>query len=207
MRIDPFFSRQPAPGFVADLSSPVHARAPLGFGSRKKARESEISAMGIYIKEVFPEGRELLESAYAEKFVVLSDMSSISGFSVHNDGYGNGSCTTLGVGVDETYGNYLSATIATKTHDHLVLKYPKTDLDTKLANFDTVVFYVYNGGAATGRLMANFGGSLKSNVMSLPVGEWTRVEVAKADFINGTYFGFYGVESNTQYKVSMIYGE
>ena len=66
MRIDPFFSRQPAPGFVADLSSPVHARAPLGFGSRTEAREGEISAMGIYIKEAFPEGEALLESAYAD---------------------------------------------------------------------------------------------------------------------------------------------
>ncbi len=74
MRIDPFFDRQPTPGFVADLSSPVHARAPIGFGERKAPRAGEISAKGIYFKNTFPEGHDLLESAYRdfEAFIAVT---------------------------------------------------------------------------------------------------------------------------------------
>lgn len=66
MRVDPFFDRQPAPGFVSDLSSPVHARAPLGFKNRKSARKGEAAVSGIYLKNEFPEGKDLLETAYAD---------------------------------------------------------------------------------------------------------------------------------------------
>ncbi len=66
MRIDPYFDRQPEPGFVEDLSSPVHARAPLGFDDRNAAREGEISVLGIYLDGEFPEGKALLETAYAD---------------------------------------------------------------------------------------------------------------------------------------------
>ena len=66
MRIDPFFDRQPAPGFVEDLSSPVHAHAPLGFGNRKSAREGEVFAGGLYLKNEFADGKDLLEAAYAD---------------------------------------------------------------------------------------------------------------------------------------------
>ena len=78
MRIDPFFDRQPEPGFIKDLCSPVHARAPLGFGTRKSAREGEISANGIYIKEKFPEGEEVLLSAY-EDFDAFLAVTAIGG--------------------------------------------------------------------------------------------------------------------------------
>ena len=66
MRIDPFYDRQPAPGFVEDLSSPVHARAPLGFGGRSDVRAGEVSALGVYLANEFPEGKALLETAYAD---------------------------------------------------------------------------------------------------------------------------------------------
>lgn len=66
MRIDPFYNRQPSPGFIEDLSSPVHARAPLGFSSEKAPRVGEVSAKGLYIKTAFPEGEVLLESAYKD---------------------------------------------------------------------------------------------------------------------------------------------
>ncbi len=78
MRIDPFFDRQPAPGFVEDLSSPVHAHAPLGFGNRKVAREEEVSALGIYLKNEFPEGKALLETAYAD-FLSFISVTGIGG--------------------------------------------------------------------------------------------------------------------------------
>ncbi len=66
MRIDPFFDCQPKPGFIEDLCSPVHTRAPLGFGMRKNAHAGEICAQGIYIKNHFPEGEALLEAAYLD---------------------------------------------------------------------------------------------------------------------------------------------
>ncbi|MBP3591922.1 MAG: hypothetical protein J6K14_05505 [Clostridia bacterium] len=72
MRIDPFFDRQPSPGFIADLSSPVHARAPLGFGKRVTPREGEISVKGLYIKQKFPEGETILSSAYEDLAAFLS---------------------------------------------------------------------------------------------------------------------------------------
>ena len=78
MRIDPFFDRQPAPGFVEDLSSPVHAHAPLGFGNRKNARKGEASALGIYLKNEFPDGKTLLETAYAD-FSAFISVTGIGG--------------------------------------------------------------------------------------------------------------------------------
>ncbi len=78
MRIDPFFDRQPSPGFIADLSSPVHARAPLGFGKRVTPREGEISVKGLYIKQKFPEGETILSSAY-EDFAAFLSVTKVGG--------------------------------------------------------------------------------------------------------------------------------
>ena len=78
MRIDPFYDRQPAPRFVEDLSSPVHARAPLGFGERMTAREGEVAACGIYLKNEFSEGADLLAAAYAD-FAAFTAVTGIGG--------------------------------------------------------------------------------------------------------------------------------
>ena len=63
MRIDRFFKEQPPIEFIEDLKSPVHAEPPLGFGRAKK-EDGEVSVNGIYIKEKFSGGDELLATAY-----------------------------------------------------------------------------------------------------------------------------------------------
>ncbi len=78
MRIDPFFNCQPEAGFIKDLCSPVHARAPIGFGSRKAPRAGEVSADGIYVKTTFPEGADLLSTAY-EDFSAFISVTGIGG--------------------------------------------------------------------------------------------------------------------------------
>ena len=72
MRIDPFFDQQPESGFVAELSSPVHAHPPLNFGSRTTPCANEINASGLYLKTLFPEGEQILQTAYDDFRAFLS---------------------------------------------------------------------------------------------------------------------------------------
>ncbi len=63
---DPFFDLQPPHEFIDYLKSPVHAEAPMNFGKRKSARDGEVDVSGIYIKETFPDNKELLETVYED---------------------------------------------------------------------------------------------------------------------------------------------
>lgn len=149
-------------------------------------------------------------SALDGKYVVINDMTSVAGFTVNNEGYGNGGCTDFDIGKDEEFGKYLSATITNPTHEHLVIKYTKaSDLENLLANCDKVYFYAYNGGERDRWLLANFGGDLKPEFVNLKSKSWTKIEIAKEDFIKGSYFGIYGAQYQStnpcEYRFSMIY--
>ncbi len=148
-----------------------------------------------------------LETAYNEKFVVIFDMTDISGFSVNNDTWGNGACTTLSKGYDEEYGNYLNIQLTNATHDQLTILYPKTDLDSKLEGCDKVYFYVWNGETEGRSLFANFGGTVNTSYKaSLEKDAWVLVEVPVTDFKNGTVFGFSWVNGQSGiYKFSMFW--
>lgn len=151
-----------------------------------------------------------LETAYNSKFVIVDGMESAQNYSVHNDAYGNGACTTLGVGTDAEKGNYLSAYISGALHEHLAIKYTIDGLQDKLATCTKVQFFVYNGNASNKTFMCNFGGSLKPNYATLTAGEWTKIEVSTSDFISGTYFGILEVNKGfdpCEYKFSIIGGE
>ncbi len=63
---DPFFHDQPPCEFIDELKKPLHESAPLGFGTRKKKRDGEVDATGIYIKEKFPDAEGLLDTVYED---------------------------------------------------------------------------------------------------------------------------------------------
>ncbi|MBQ3046854.1 MAG: hypothetical protein IJD54_02275 [Clostridia bacterium] len=151
-----------------------------------------------------------LEDAFETKFVIVDQMTDKTNYTVHHDGYGNRDCTTLSTSSDNVIGNYLSAYISGATHEHLAIKYNIADLENKLSSCATVSFFVYNGNTSNKNFMCNFGGSLIPNYKTLLAGEWTKIEVSVADFISGTYFGIYGVNTGAdpcEYKFSIIGGE
>ncbi len=71
MRVDRFFEKQPPIAFIDDLRSPVHTKAPIGFG-RTLIRAGEVCINGIYVAEEFPDNEGLLETAYADFNLFLS---------------------------------------------------------------------------------------------------------------------------------------
>lgn len=146
-----------------------------------------------------------IEKQYTDKFAVIFDMSDISGFSVFHDSYGNGDVVSLSNGTDITYGNYLSAKISTKTHDHMVIKYLTDGLSATLDSCDKVYFYVYNGNSANMTLLYNFGGTLNADAATLKTGEWTLIEISATDFAKGSYFGILDAGSNAEYKFGAFY--
>ena len=77
MRIDPYFYEQPKKEFVEDLKRPLHEEPPLNFGKGTLA-EGLIDASGIYIREPFPENRELLLTA-EEDFLRFTEICGIGG--------------------------------------------------------------------------------------------------------------------------------
>ncbi len=143
-----------------------------------------------------------VETAYNTNFVVMDDMSSTANITVNDSGYGNASCTTLGIGIDETYGNYLSAKLGTKTHEHLVLTINNS---TDLTGCVTIGMYVYNGGSKNRSFLTNIGGEIIPEYATLTAGEWTLVTFDVSDFTSGNYIGILEAESNTEYKISFIY--
>ena len=78
MRIDEFFDRQPKPGFIAELSAPVHAQPPLNFGIRKTPCTDEVNVSGLYLETLFPAGKEVLQTAY-EDFCAFLSVTEIKG--------------------------------------------------------------------------------------------------------------------------------
>ena len=148
-----------------------------------------------------------LVSAYENTFVVVADMNTTNGFSLHG-GYTQSAQCTLSIKNDETYGNYLNAaSTAGIGGEQLAIKYSIPDLSTKLEGCDKVYFYVYNGHTADRTMLCDFGGSLKTNYITLKSQAWTLVEVSVADFISGSYFGIFNAKyaSSCDYKFSMIY--
>ena len=75
-RLDPFYEDQPPIEFIEDLKNPVHEAAPTNFSKLGKPEKNQASALGIYIKEKFPDKEGLLETAYAdfERFISLCDI-------------------------------------------------------------------------------------------------------------------------------------
>ena len=75
-RIDPFFDDQPPKDFVSDLTRPVHESAPPSFNRDAVPGEGETSAMGIFIREKYPDREGLLDTAYIdfERFLGLCDI-------------------------------------------------------------------------------------------------------------------------------------
>ena len=61
-RIDSYFYKQPPLLFVEELRKPVHTCKPKWFG-RKKLKDGEISALGAYLVNEFPDEEGLLETA------------------------------------------------------------------------------------------------------------------------------------------------
>lgn len=78
MHMDEFFYRQPQPGFIAELSAPVHAQPPLNFGSGRMSGSEEVNVTGLYLETLFPEGAEVLQTAY-EDFCAFLSVTKIKG--------------------------------------------------------------------------------------------------------------------------------
>lgn len=77
MRIDPYFYEQPEKEFIKELKKEVHEKPPFNFGKGKKT-ESFTDCNGIYIVEKFPDGRDLLDTAYVD-FEKFTEVTKISG--------------------------------------------------------------------------------------------------------------------------------
>ncbi len=77
MRIDEFFYKQPEPSFIEWLKSPLHTKAPDGFGKREK-KAGEACANGAYIGKCNPEWKETLESATSD-FETFLRVSGVCG--------------------------------------------------------------------------------------------------------------------------------
>ena len=65
-RPDPFFYDQPPMNFISELTRPVHESAPNGFDRTASPSEGEVSILGAYIKEKFPDEEGLLDTAYSD---------------------------------------------------------------------------------------------------------------------------------------------
>lgn len=61
-RIDPFFYKQPPLLFIDELRKPLHSQKPEWFG-RKQVAEAEVSVIGAYLKNLFPDTEGLLDTA------------------------------------------------------------------------------------------------------------------------------------------------
>ncbi|MBQ3046855.1 MAG: hypothetical protein IJD54_02280 [Clostridia bacterium] len=152
---------------------------------------------------------QALETAYNEKFVTIFDMTSVSSFTV-STGWGTGTLdTTLSVGVDSEYGNYLDVKIneMTGTHEQLPINITKpTNISEMLADCDYVYFYVYNPGSDR-NLLDNFGGKTNTSRVKLVGGQWTEVKIPVSEFLNGKTIGVYSAVYGTarEYKFSMIW--
>ena len=77
-RIDPFFSDQPPIDFIESLKEPVHIAPPPGFSADAAPEEGQISCKGIYIKDRYPHGADLLDTAYAD-FERFAEITGIGG--------------------------------------------------------------------------------------------------------------------------------
>ena len=76
-RLDPFFKEQPPLKFIDDLKQPYYTKKPEGFGKREP-EASEADCRGIYVSKRFPEGEELLETAYFD-FDRFTELFGIAG--------------------------------------------------------------------------------------------------------------------------------
>lgn len=70
VRIDPYFYKQPPLLFVEELRKPVHTEKPAWF-CRTEPAPGEISAMGTYLVNEFPDEEKLLETAVADWNIFL----------------------------------------------------------------------------------------------------------------------------------------
>ena len=154
-----------------------------------------------------------LEESYDAKYEVIADMSEIGWFGVHSTWNANNELS-FSSGNDPEYGDYLAVnytkcTCSGSAHEQMAIQYTIPDLATKLEGVENVYFYFYNGGSADGRMLTDFGGTMKTNYCMLPAGEWTLVTVSAEDFAAGSYFGvmsvYYNLEDSIEFKVSMIY--
>lgn len=69
-RIDPFFYKQPSLRFVDELRKPLHTQKPSWF-CRKDPDIGEVSVVGAYLVNEFPDNEKLLETAEADLKVFM----------------------------------------------------------------------------------------------------------------------------------------
>ena len=77
MRIDRFFEDQPEPHFVETLCAPIHASAPVGFGTGTP-RDGEIRVSGVCLKLIIADPEGLLDTAVRD-FAQFSEVCGIGG--------------------------------------------------------------------------------------------------------------------------------
>ena len=152
---------------------------------------------------------EALETECSEKFGVLNDMSDLTGIAV---GAWSPNNIKLGVGKDAVYGNYISMqwTNAVAAEQQGIFNYDPTAWDVSFDGFDSVVFYVYNGGTSERYFVVGAGADpTQWYEVAVAAGQWTEVEVPTNVFCASNRWGvrFANDNGDCEYKISAVYGK
>ena len=152
---------------------------------------------------------EALEAECSKKFGVLNDMSDLTGIAV---GAWSPNNIKLGVGKDAVYGNYISMqwTNAVAAEQQGIFNYDPTAWDVSFDGFDSVVFYVYNGGTSERYFVVGAGADpTQWYEVAVAAGQWTEVEVPTNVFCASNRWGvrFANDNGDCEYKISAVYGK
>ena len=195
------------------------------YAALSESKKQAISAKASYktylnVKKQFNSKYVVLDDMTDSDELLLYDNSTSTGFRV-NANYTHPQLIKLSNNLfDDEYGTYLnfnlhkadgSWNVGSISYAHAALGYNLKAKQDLLADCNYVCFYMYNGSPKDKTVLANFGGKTTDRYdnITLKAGEWTKVTVPKADFLNGNTLGIPWAcdgDGDYDFKISAMFG-